>query len=64
MEMVSNDRKIVLKVVPRVGLGGMGKTTLAQLVCHDDRITGEFEPLMWVSVSENFDIRRMVKALI
>ncbi|KAM6576129.1 hypothetical protein CsatB_027966 [Cannabis sativa] len=47
-----------------VGLGGMGKTTLAQLVFSDERINEHFELKMWVCVSEDFDVRRLIKAII
>ncbi|KAM6576119.1 hypothetical protein CsatB_027956 [Cannabis sativa] len=47
-----------------VGLGGMGKTTLAQLVFNDGRVNEHFELKMWVCVSEDFDVRRLIKAII
>ncbi|XP_060965738.1 putative disease resistance protein RGA3 [Cannabis sativa] len=47
-----------------VGLGGMGKTTLAQLVFNDERVSIHFELKMWVCVSEDFDVRRLIKAII
>ncbi|XP_062086548.1 putative disease resistance protein RGA3 [Humulus lupulus] len=47
-----------------VGLGGMGKTTLAQWVFNDERVSSHFELKMWVCVSEEFDVRRLIKAII
>ena len=41
-----------LAVVSIVGLEGIGKTTLAQLVCEDKSIQEEFGQPVWVWVSE------------
>ncbi|XP_027158244.1 putative disease resistance protein RGA1 [Coffea eugenioides] len=53
-----------VSVLPIVGVGGLGKTTLAQLVFNDERIAKHFEPKLWVWVSEDFDVKRIIKALI
>ncbi|KAI0503671.1 hypothetical protein KFK09_014606 [Dendrobium nobile] len=42
-----------------VGHGGMGKTNLLQHV-YDDEITKEFDPKMWVCVSNNFDVKKVI----
>ncbi|KAJ3681597.1 hypothetical protein LUZ60_014170 [Juncus effusus] len=37
-----------------VGIGGIGKTTLARRIFNDDRITAHFHVKLWVSVTQNF----------
>ncbi|CAL5188906.1 unnamed protein product [Lathyrus oleraceus] len=53
-----------LSVYPIVGLGGLGKTTLAQLIFNHDKVVIHFELRIWVCVSEDFSLNRMTKAII
>ncbi|KAF7105358.1 hypothetical protein CFC21_106175 [Triticum aestivum] len=54
-----------IKVVAIVGVGGIGKTTLAQKVFNDEAIQGEFSKKIWLSVNQNFgDVDLLRRAII
>ncbi|KAL4338728.1 putative disease resistance RPP13-like protein 1 [Arachis hypogaea] len=47
-----------------VGMGGIGKTTLAQLVYNDDRVQQKFNVKAWVCVGEEFNVLKVTKMVI
>ena len=47
-----------------VGVGGIGKTTLAQLVYNDAEVKKIFEKRMWVCVHKNFNVRTFVRKML
>ncbi|XP_052112755.1 putative disease resistance protein RGA1 [Arachis duranensis] len=53
-----------IDMISIVGIGGLGKTTLAQMIYNDDRVKEQFNMLMWVCVSYDFDLRNLIRKII
>ncbi|KAK9159684.1 hypothetical protein Syun_006025 [Stephania yunnanensis] len=54
-EIITAHHNIALPVMVIVGLGGLGKTTLAQSVYNNDAVKNHFRLKVWICVSTNFE---------
>ncbi|RWR74892.1 putative disease resistance protein RGA1 [Cinnamomum micranthum f. kanehirae] len=65
-ELVSETtrEKRSFSVVSIVGMGGLGKTTLSQLVYNDEMIKKHFEKRIWACVSEDYDVNKILRKVL
>ncbi|XP_042509791.1 putative disease resistance protein RGA4 [Macadamia integrifolia] len=58
--ITSSDNQDILMALPIVGMGGIGKTTLAKLVYNDGFVAKYFDKRIWVHVSKDFDVKKIL----
>ncbi|KAM3411821.1 hypothetical protein ACQJBY_003472 [Aegilops geniculata] len=56
----SKSRIPAIPVLPIVGMGGVGKTTLAQHICNHQQVKDYFKLIIWIC-ADDFDVKRLIK---
>ncbi|KAL2505142.1 Disease resistance protein (CC-NBS-LRR class) family [Abeliophyllum distichum] len=64
VEHITGEINDVFSVLPIVGMGGVGKTTLARRIFNHLHTETHFNERIWVCVSENFDVPTILKRIL
>ena len=62
--LLSDNEDINIDVICIVGMGGAGKTTLAQLLYNHDKVKDHFHMKAWVCVSTEFNLVGITKSIL
>jgi len=57
-------RDAQVSVIPILGMGGIGKTTFAQILFNDEKVQSFFDLKAWACVSEDFDAVRVTRTIL
>ncbi|OMO83163.1 Disease resistance protein [Corchorus capsularis] len=60
----NGDEESLFQIISIVGMGGIGKTTLARLAYNENVVNTHFEKKIWVCVSDPFDDIKIAKAIL
>ncbi|XP_027909220.1 putative disease resistance protein At3g14460 [Vigna unguiculata] len=61
---LTSDTDNKLSILSIVGMGGLGKTSLAQHVFNDPRLEAKFDIKAWISVPQEFDVLNVSRAIL
>ena len=64
VKLVTNTTSEKLRVIPIVGMGGLGKTTVAKLVYNHGLVKSHFNKKIWVCVSDDFDEKKILRGIL
>uniref|UniRef100_A0ACD5V3J8 Uncharacterized protein n=1 Tax=Avena sativa TaxID=4498 RepID=A0ACD5V3J8_AVESA len=62
--LILEDKSDGVRVLPIVGIAGIGKTALAQFVYNDPEVESKFDHRIWIWVSRNFDEVRLTREML
>ncbi|KAJ3681947.1 hypothetical protein LUZ60_014520 [Juncus effusus] len=63
IELLLDERTPRRSVLSIVGIGGLGKTTLAQKVYQSEKVKKHFEVSVWLNISQEFNIPNLLKKM-
>ncbi|CAN6337788.1 unnamed protein product [Urochloa humidicola] len=55
----AHSRGSSFKIVAVVGTGGIGKTTLAQMIFNNETIEDKFDKRIWLSITKDFNLKKL-----
>ncbi|MQM10404.1 hypothetical protein Taro_043297 [Colocasia esculenta] len=62
--LLTSDDEVTPSTIAITGMGGLGKTTLAQLVYNDSRVEEHFHLKMWVCVAAGYDVVKVTREIL
>ncbi|MQM10403.1 hypothetical protein Taro_043296, partial [Colocasia esculenta] len=62
--LLAPDDDSVVSTIAITGMGGLGKTTLAQLVYNDRRVVEHFKPRMWIWTASDYDVMELTREIL